>query len=256
MKQESSNIDKYLLQSVANALDVLDLLQEYDSLSVPEIAEKTGLTRSSVFRILATLEYKKYVRKNTSAKYGLGTKLISMGNTVSERMDVIQIGHPYLMEMTAQTGETSHMGILYGATQVRFIDKVLSTSTIRMDSLIGLGRRAHLVSCGKILLAHQTPEFLDAYMKTVSFEPMTEYSISSPDALYSELERAKSDGYALDREESEIGLVCVAAPILDANRKAIAAISASGPAERMRANMNRNIEIVKETARKISEAMF
>lgn len=257
MKQEhANNIDKYLLQSVANALDVLDLLRKYDTLSVPEIAEKTGLGRSSVFRILATLEYKKYVQKSASAKYGLGAKLISLGNAASGRIEVVQFGHPFLMELTAQSGETSHMGVLDGDVNVRFIDKVLSASTIRMDSLVGFGRRAHLVSCGKILLAHQSPEFLDAYMNSVSFEPMTEYSICTPAKLRQELSRARRNGYAIDNEESERGLVCVAAPILDLNNDAIAAVSISGPSERMRHNMERNIPIVIETAKKISAAIF
>ena len=135
---ENAN-EKYILQSVANTLDILDLLGKHGELTVPELSTLTGWSRSSIFRMLATLEAKKYVRKTADAKYSLDVKLISLGNAVTGRLEVIQFGHPFLTELTANTGETSHMGVLDREIYIRFVDKVVSTSSIwRMPSSMAL----------------------------------------------------------------------------------------------------------------------
>lgn len=247
--------EKYILQSVANTLDILDLLGKHGELTVPELSSLTGWSRSSIFRMLATLETKKYVRKTADAKYSLDVKLISLGNAVTGRLEVIQFGHPFLTELTANTGETSHMGVLDREIYIRFVDKVISNSTIRMDSLIGLRRKAHLVGCGKVLLAYQSPAEIEAYIHSVNFEPLTDYSITSGNELRRELAMIREQGYGFDREESEYGLFCIAAPIRDANDTVIAAISISGPTERMKRNLEFNIKQLLLTAGKISASM-
>ena len=146
----------------SNTLDVLDLFGKHGELTVPELSALTGWSRSSIFRMLATLEAKKYVRKTADAKYSLDVKLISLGNAVTGRLEVIQFGHPFLVELTAATGETSHMGVLDRDVYIRFVDKVLGTSSIRMDSIVGLRRKAHLVGCGKVLLAYRPPAEVEA----------------------------------------------------------------------------------------------
>ena len=135
------------------------------------------------------------------------------------------------------------------------MDKVVSTSSIRMDSLIGLRRKAHLVGCGKVLLAYQPSSEIEAYIHSVNFEPMTDYSITSGNELRRELAAIREQGYGFDREESEYGLFCIAAPIRDANDTVIAAISISGPTERMKRNLEYNLAQVRQTAEKISDSM-
>ncbi len=230
--QEISN-EKYILHSAANTLDILDLLAQKGELTVPEISRLTGFTKSSVFRMLATLESRKYVKKSADAKYSLDVKLMILGNSVIERLDVIRFGHPMLMELTNRTGETSHLGILDGDIYVRVVDKVLSPSTIRTDSYVGFGRQAHLMACGKAILAFKPKEFIDAYIRVNKFTPLTDYSITSAGQLLLELEVTRQRGYAIDREESEYGLFCIGAPIFDVNKNVIAAVSISGPADKL-----------------------
>lgn len=251
----SDQDNKYILQSVANALDILDLLTANEELSVPEVARMTGLGKSSVFRLLATLEDRHFVRKTDAAKYRLDIKLSSMGNVVLNRMEIIQYAHPHLMELTRVSGETSHMAIWDRGTNVRFIDKVLSPSTIRTDSWVGFCRAAHLLACGKALLAYQSKEFQQNYMALADFSPLTANTIVTAAQLYAELDRIRQDGYAMDREESEVGLTCFAAPIQDSTNSIIAAISISGPTQRMQENSQRNIALVKQTALDISNSI-
>ena len=247
--------EKYILQSVANTLDILDLLGKHGEMTVPELSAITGWSRSSVFRMLATLEAKKYVRKTANAKYSLDVKLISLGNAVTGRLEVIQFGHPFLVELTHDTGETSHMGVLDRDIYIRFVDKVPGTASIHMDSIIGLRRRAHLVGCGKVLLAFQPSSVVESYIHTVNFEPRTDYSITSGNELRRELAIIREQGYAFDREESEYGLFCIAAPVRDVNDAVIAAISISGPAERMKRNLESNLAQVRQTAERITTSL-
>lgn len=252
--QEITN-EKYILQSVANSLDVLDILSKEDALTVPEIASRTGLSKSSVFRILATLESRRFVHKSADARYSLDIKLVVLGNSVASRLDVLRFGHPMLMELTKQTGETSHLGVLDNDTYVRVVDKVLSPSTIRTDSYIGFGRCAHLMACGKVILAFMPQSFLDAYVKVADLRPLTNYSITSAEQLCHELQLVRQNGYSVDREESEYGLFCIGAPVFDSNHNVIAGISISGPAERMKSNFNANLPLVLEAARQISASI-
>lgn len=247
--------EKYILQSVANTLDILDLLAEQQNLSVPEISEKSGLGKSSVFRILATLESKNYVQKSESARYSLDIRLSYLGQAAMEQNNLIKYGHPYLETLTERSGETSHLAVPYRAVYVRFIDKVVSSATIHMDSHPGFFRYSHYVACGKVLLAYGSEITRDNYVRNVPFSSMTRHSIPSAKELLVELETIKKRGYAIDNEESEYGLICVAAPVLSHNGQAIAAISISGPSSRMLENMEKNIAIVTETGKAITEKL-
>lgn len=247
--------DKYILQSVSNSLDILDLLAQHKNLSVPEIAEFSGFGKSSVFRILATLESKNYVKKSEDARYSLDVKLAYLGQAAMDQNDLVKCSHPYLETLTAASGETSHLAVSYQSVYVRFIDKVVSSASIRMDSHPGFFRHAHFVACGKVLLAYGSDFLRENYIATVPFKPMTRHSISGGEALLRELADIKEHGYALDREESEYGLTCVAAPVFDFTGQITAAVSISGPAFRMSENMEKNISLVTETGKNISEKL-
>jgi len=116
--------------------------------------------KSTAFRLLATLEGRSFVDKIENSKYRLGIKLASIGGIVLNRMEIIRVAHPFLVKLTEQSVETSHLVILYNNTKVQFIDKVSSPSTIRMESRIGLVRSAHVIGTGKVLLAFQDEDFI------------------------------------------------------------------------------------------------
>ena len=93
-------------------------------------------------------------------------------------------------------------------------------------------------------------------MKLADFSALTPNSITSPEELKKDLERIRRDGYSVDNEESEAGLFCVAAPVLDANNQALAAVSISGPVDRMKRSLKKNIQLIKNTAEKISQELL
>lgn len=252
---EAAEEDRYTLQSVDNALRILQCLCVGEELGVTEVAKQVEIGKSSAFRLLATLERRNFVAKSPEGKYRLGMKLASIGEVVLNRMEIIRFVHPYLKRMTDRSLETTHLVTLCTDTQVQFIDKVSSPSSIRMDSRIGLRRTAHVTATGKMLLAWQNDRFLTSYAEEADFHARTPFTITDPARLDEELRAVRANGYAADVDESEVGLTCYAAPIVNLCQKAIAAISISGPSERMQAKRETLIRMVADTAREISGAL-
>jgi DNA-binding IclR family transcriptional regulator len=251
-KDKSSN---YILNSVDNALEVLDLLSNNYELGTTQISRILNIGKSTAFRLLATLENKGYVTKGTNNKYRLGMKFSYMGSIVLDRMEIIKHSHPYLQELSKDTKETTHLVILEDDNNVRFVDKVIPASTIRMESFVGLKKPAYCTATGKVLLAYKDESFIEEYLRNTKFVQYTQYTVGGPKEFHEILKKIKQNGYSTDIDESEIGLTCYAAPILDPSGKAIAAISASGPSERMFDNKQRLIRSVMSTANKISNSI-
>lgn len=245
--------DKYILQSVENALSIIDLLCLHDKLSAAEIARLMNMGKSSVFRLLSTLLHKGFLTKDNNSKYQLSYKFAHIGRIVTERSTLVEQVHPYLTELTALSGETSHLVVWHSDTEIIFIDKVVGNYSIRMDSMVGLTRPAHLTGTGKVLLAYSSKTHIEEYLNCASFEKKTIHTISSRSDLEKELENIRNEGYACDNEEAETGLTCFAAPIIQA-RTAIAAVSMSGPTSRMIENKERLITLVTKIAKKISDS--
>lgn len=251
----SEDNNKYLLQSVDNSLTVIELLCDHEELSLAEMVELTQYSKSSLFRMLVTLEKHKLVDKTENNTFRLGYKLASIGAIVTDRMELVKIAHPYLQDLSAKTNESTHLVIFVTDSKVQFIDKVRGNSSIWMESTIGMTRLAHLTGTGKVLLAFSTEEFIEHYIENTPFEKYTDTTILSGDQLKEELKKIKNDDFGCDREESEEGVVCFAAPIRDFRGKVIAAISASGARDRMYNREQEWIEAVKTTAQAITKAI-
>lgn len=247
--------DKYLLSSVCNSLEILDLLSKHDALGVAEISKELKMGKSSVFKMLYTLEKKEYVKKVSSAKYMLGIKFAHYGSIVLDRQNELSFIKPFLQKLRDKHNETVHLSILDSDYNIIFIDKESSHASMQMSSRIGAKLPAYCAATGKVLLAALVGTDKEEELKSLKLERKTEYTVTDYDSLIEELRKAKKERYAVDSEESEIGLVCYAAPIIDINNKTIAAISISGPSARMKQNSDFLINSIKETAREISKAM-
>lgn len=247
------NDNRYLLQSAANTLDVLEAFAIHPELTINEVVELTGIGKSTVFRILYTLESKNYLSRTKNGAYQLGIKLFSLGKVVESQLGIINLAHPFLVDLAAKTGETAHLVIWKDKKNIMFIDKVLNAnSSLRMDSYVGFCREAYLTASGKALLSTLSEEQLQSYIDMTEFVRHTDTTITSGSALRRNLEEIHSRGYAIDNEESEQGLVCMSTPIYDSFRHAIASISFSGPAGRMWANQERNTIALKRIAAALS----
>ena len=122
---EQTSDEKYLLQSVNNALAIIDVLCEHDNLGLAELASYMNLGKSTVFRLLYTLQRKGYVSKDRNSKYHLSFKFARIGTIVTKRSELIELIHPFLMELSALSGETAHLVTWHSDTEIIFVDKVI-----------------------------------------------------------------------------------------------------------------------------------
>lgn len=202
-------------------------------MSVGEIAQALELSRSTVHRLLNTLKTCKAIRQDPcDRRYSLSLHLLLYGKAVLDHFDLREQAHPLLGELSKEVGETVFMGVL-DDYQLVYIDHVDSLDHgLRMTPQIGRRQDAHTTALGKTLLAHLEPQRLEEVLKR-PLPRRIKHSITSPDDLRKELEKIRKSGYATDKQESEIGICCVAAPIWGADGQVVAAISISGPSERL-----------------------
>jgi DNA-binding IclR family transcriptional regulator len=174
------------------------------------------------------------VERTLGGKFRLGLKLFDLGNRAIEQYDLRDRAQPHLRRLVTETEETAHLCILEGA-HVIYIDKIEPARSVRMITRIGSSNPAHCTSVGKAILAFLPEERLNEILRRIRFERFTQRTITTPEALRTEIEKTRRRGYAVDDEEFEEGLRCIAVPLLDAQRLPVAAVSISGPSFRVTA---------------------
>lgn len=217
-----------IIQSVERALKILDLFNEHTSeLKLTEISEEMELHKSTIHSLLKTLEKHQYIDQNLeNGKYKLGLKLIERGNYVVSTIDIRQVGRNYLLDLSKKTGQTVHLGILNGQEGV-YIDKIEGESAVIRFSRIGKGIPLHSTAIGKVLLAFREQNEAQQILKGYDFTKQTEYSITNEAEFLNQLEKVLHQGYAVDNQENELGVRCVAVPLLNFENKVVAGISIS-----------------------------
>lgn len=241
------------MQSVDRAIQILKLFSEdRKEMKLTEIANELDLNKSTVYGILSTLKYHGLIDQDEKTqKYRLGLYLMRLGNLVANSIDVINIAHPIIEEVSHRLNETVHLSKL-DRLEIVYLDKVESNQSIRISTAIGTRKPAYCTGMGKVLLAFSDLNEVEKSLpdKLQAFTPNT---VIDKKVLLEELRDIKKIGYAIDREESEIGLMCIAAPIFDYNGEVKYALSVSGPTPRItEERLEKIINIAKDAARKIS----
>lgn len=244
---------QYYLNSVGNALRVMDLLSTQKSMSITEIHKTLSLGKTSVFRLLYTLESGGYVDRLPDAQYRLSSKFIRYGNLVLERQNFIVAARPYLRGLCDRTNQSSHLVVFDAADGfVTFLFKEASKTGLQSASTIGTRMEAYRCGTGKMLLSSLDDDTLEDVISKYHFQSYTANTIISPDALRRELKRIREQGYSEDCEESEVGLSCLAAPIYDREGGMVAAISISGATSAINTHKEQKLSLLREAARRIS----
>ena len=240
------------LQSVDNALKILELFTGSQELGVTDVSKTMGLGRSTAHRLLSTLENRGFVEQNpTTGKYRLGMKIVHIGASVLGRLNIVTECRPFLEQISDETGESSHLAF-YSRGEITFVDKVYGRNPAIMSSMIGFKRPAYSTGTGKILLAHLPEQELDKYLRTAQLNRLTPMTITDTEKLRRSLEEIRENGYGEDQQESEEGLVCFAAPVRDRTGKVVAAMSVSGAVSRMNARREELIKRIIELAEQAS----
>ena len=246
----------YGVQSIERALDIIEAVAaNKNSAVLTKIAEKTGLHKSTAYRIIATLLKRGYLKKNEDGTYKIGLKLIEAVSYYIDSLELQTEVRPYIAQITAKFGLTSHLGILEG-DKVVYIEKMDIFSNIKLYSQIGLRMHAYCSSLGKCLLANFSNAQLRSIMGRTEFTRFTPNTITTIEALQKEIDSVRQRGWAIDNEEFEIGHRCIGAPVYDYRGDIIAAISASGSTTILTdERIPEIVEYLKQTAAEISQNM-
>lgn len=230
VKRDKSN---YIIQSVAHALDVLEEFRgDAIELGVTELSKKLKLHKNNIFRLLATLEARGYIEQNKSTEnYRLGLKSLELGQTFIRQMGLLRQARPTLEKLAEKANETTYLAIMRNQDVV-YLDVVEANQTVRVASRVGLRLPTYCTAVGKVLICSESEEELRKKLPE-QIVKRTSKTLTDPKAVVDHLKKVARQGYAIDDEEYEEGVRCIAAPVRDYTGNVVAAISISGPAMRM-----------------------
>ncbi|MGM8211270.1 IclR family transcriptional regulator [Virgibacillus sp. W0430] len=213
-------------RSVQRAIDLLHCFdRENNELTLTEIAQKTGLAKSTTTRLLATLEMNFFIERNTSSnKYRLGRQLYFLGHAAGRSMQLIEMSKEIMVRLRDQLKETINLYVLEGEARV-CVQQYESPYSVKHMIQIGQGLPLTVGASGKVLLAYQAKKFIHEMMDKQTM-------VKTKHALMQELNQIVLDKYADSIEEREAGTSAAAAPIFNINGEVVAALSISGPANR------------------------
>lgn len=222
------------VQSVRRAIAILKSFSpENPERAVGELSRQMGLHKSTVSRLMATLEEGGLLARNPETqRYRLGIELLGLAAQVASHTDVREIARPLLRQLASDCQESVNLVVLDGGQVVNLDQFVAPARQVKNIGRVGRRMWAHCTAAGKVLLAHLPPEELDLALAG-ELEAFTPHTITDPDRLRQELSRIRAQGYAIVQEELEEGLNAAAAPIYDHTAKVTAAISVAGPAYRV-----------------------
>lgn len=225
-----------VVKSVSRALDIIHLVgMKKGGLGVTEIAKQIDINKSSVYRILSTLAQYGYIEQDeVTGRYKLGYKFLEISSKLLDSIDLRTEARPFLQELENETNEVIHL-VVYDQGEVVYIEKLEGNETLRMHSKVGKRAPMHCTSVGKAIMAHQPSGIVHEIVDRKGLPMHTEKTITDKDKLFQELVKVKQEGYALDLEENENGITCIAVPIFDHSGNVTAAVSISGPTMRMSA---------------------
>lgn len=236
MTSDNINDTKNPVQSAERIFGVLETLAETGPMGLMDLSTRLALHKSTVHRLLLSLSCMGYVSQDPSGKYTLTLKIVELSEKVKSRMDIVSIVHPLIVRLANNCRETVHF-VQRTGTEVFYLDKVEpmnpQDSAIRMASQVGLTRPMYCSAVGKAILAELKEEEVEYIWNSSIIEMKTEYTITALSELKKELVEIRRNGFALDNEENELGVRCIAVCIRDLQGNPNNAFSISTPAFRM-----------------------
>jgi len=251
----------YVIQTVSNALTLLEAFANEEELGVTELSHRLDLHKNNVFRLLATLEQAGYVEQcSRTDRYRLGARCLEIGQSFARNRSLPRQARPILEELAQATGESTHLGMLR-EFEVVHVDGEAADRLVRTSLRLGRRLPAHCTALGKVLIGCSPKGLQETYDRQIvssgRLEARTPFTITDPSKLLEHLRTVGSQGYAVDLEECELGLACAAAPIFDGFGRVAAAVSVSGPSFRLEAEvlLSKVLPLVVAAAAHLSEGL-
>jgi DNA-binding IclR family transcriptional regulator len=221
------------LSSVTSAVRLMKAFSEDEvEIGISALAKRLGIAKSSAHRLATTLLAEGMLEQDRdSGRYRLGVALFRLGALVRRRMEVSNEARPYLYALRETINESVHLAILDGV-EIMYVYNLESTHAIRSRSDLGVRKSAHSTAEGQAILAFQPQEEIDRIL-AAGLAAHTPKTVTSPERFLKALAAVRQRGCAIEDEESEIGMVCVAAPIRDDSGAVVAALGLAGPVTRL-----------------------
>ncbi|SNS91490.1 IclR family transcriptional regulator [Rhodococcoides kyotonense] len=214
-------------QSLSRALTILGLLGA-EGRSLDQLATELGVHKTTVLRLLRTMEADRFVRHDSDHRYMLGSRFFELANHALEQRDVRTVARPHLAALNASTGQTIHLATFEGGEAV-YIDKFDAKQSVRMYSRVGRPAALHCTAVGKVLVSARPRAEQIEIAEGLTYTPFTDNTIDTADRYLAELELVAQQGYAEDHEEHESFVNCVGVPVRNGAGDTVAAVSMSVP---------------------------
>jgi len=235
------------------AIKVLEYLADAQvEKNMSDIAKDLKIPNGTAYNILKTLENNQLIERDQSSKrYTLGFKLFQLGNKVDYIRELRNVSMPYMRELTAETGETSQLGII-SEENLYFLEIIEAPKNKKTRGTVGLSLPLHAPAAGKILLAFQPEEKRNELLEKIELKAFNMNTITNSEQLKKELEEIRKKGYAVDREEVFRGTTCLAMPIYNAEKEVIAALGITGDTDGIKKNKEKNLDAIHHESLNIS----
>lgn len=244
------------IKSLDRAMEVFEYLSEAQGKALSTIADEMGQSPATVYRILVTLEGRGLVEFDPGQQsWSIGPRAFVIGARFLRRTSLVDRARPILRKLMEDSGETANLGIEQEGS-VLFLSQVETHASIRAFFPPGSLSPMHASGIGKTLLAEMDEDRLTRRLKATKLESFTSRTITDANELRRDLETIRQRGYAIDNEEKNEGMRCIAAPVFDINNEAIAGISVSGPTSRVEeAQVERLSKLVMDAAGQLTAAI-
>ncbi|MCD9021566.1 IclR family transcriptional regulator [Cohnella silvisoli] len=253
---EKDKQDRYAIHSIEKALDVFEVLSARDSLSLIELAELVNQPKSSLYRIILTLEKRGFItRSEEDGKYCLGYKQLVITKNLLERSSLRQAAVSEMNKLVEKYGDTVNLCVLM-EQEIMYVEIIEGTYALRMSDKVGSKSPFHATATGKAITAFLHGDKVKELIEAKGLPRLTPNTITEESSFYKELELVREQGFAVDNEEITQGARCIGVPILDMFGQAAGAISISGAVHRFPNEQLAEIAAtMKEAGRTISQKL-
>jgi DNA-binding IclR family transcriptional regulator len=226
--------ENYIIQAVSRALDLLEQFQEGQAeFGISELSSRLHLQKNNVFRLVATLKAKNYIEiNNLTGKYRLGIKTRALGQSATRQLDFAGHVRPFLDELKQQCHEACYFSIIKDRYSY-YLEGVESDLPVRVTQRVGTSRPLYCTAAGRAQLVGMTQEKQIEMLSGIEISPLTAKTITNPAAVQNELNRVARQGYAIEDQEHDAGVMEIAAPVFDSQGATIGALSILGPEMRL-----------------------
>lgn len=248
-------MNEKLNSSIDKTLSILEFISRNSrGVSLADIVKSRGIPKTTAFRILGILLAREYVAWDPdSEKYSIGLKTLEIGLSGLIGQNIVEIAIPHMQDLSQTLGETSFLAV-YNRCDVVYLYKAEGTQSMVTRCTLGSRRPAYCTGLGKAILANLPIEESERVFEK-PMEKLTEKTVVDRIALLEEFARIRQDGYAVDDEGIEYGLYCLAVPVFDYTGRVVAAISVSGPIERMSENREHVVEKLRSIGKVVSRRL-